>query len=362
MLNGPVFTKRLGCALQGVFLCLFVKKKAYIFIFNPYNHWKVKMLCTEKNDFSGSFWSKLSLTENFVRNCNKVDSGERRGKSWFEIYQIVGFFEEICYTFIEMKYQKKRLEFMRRYRGKRHQRRKGVLAAIAFLLIVSVVGASVYVRDFYPADTAALAAMESDGEVQVSTEGNTTVFLPESGAECGFVFYPGGKVEHTAYAPLLRGLAEQGILCVLTEMPFHLAVLDVNAADGIPEQYPEITDWYIGGHSLGGSMAAAYAADHTDPYDGLVLLASYSTEDLSNTELRVISVYGSKDGVLDFEKYRENAGNLPASTIEAVVDGGNHACFGSYGAQDGDGTPEITADWQVKTTVSLLAEFFAQTD
>ena len=251
---------------------------------------------------------------------------------------------------------------MRRYRGKRHQRRKAAWIAAVLVLLLVVLGCGVYVRDFYPADEAALAALEPDGEVTVLTEGNTTVFLPVDGAECGFVFYPGGKVEHTAYAPLLRGLAEQGVLCVLTEMPFHLAVLDVNAAEGIPERYPEITDWYIGGHSLGGSMAAAYAADHTDLYDGLVLQASYSTEDLRDTDLRVLSVYGSEDGVLNFEKYSEYRSNLPTSTVESVVDGGNHACFGSYGPQDGDGTPVITADQQIETTVSLLAEFFAQAD
>lgn len=251
---------------------------------------------------------------------------------------------------------------MRRYRGKRRQRRKTGLAILAAVLIALAVGCGVYVRDFYHADAAALEAMETDGEVKILVEKNTTVFLPESNIECGFVFYPGGKVEHTAYAPLMRGLAKQGVLCILVEMPFRLAVLDVNAANGIPERYPEITDWYIGGHSLGGSMAAAYVADHTGPYDGLVLLASYSTEDLRDTELRILSVYGSEDGVLDFEKYGEAYRNLPETTVEAVVDGGNHACFGSYGSQDGDGTPNITADQQIQTTVALLTEFFVQID
>lgn len=245
---------------------------------------------------------------------------------------------------------------MRRYRGRRNQRFK--LALAAGLLLAVVVGCGLYLRDYYPAGEAALTALEPDAEVTVLADGNTTAFVPKNGAEVGFVFYPGGKVEHTAYAPLLRQLAEKGVLCVLVEMPFRLAVLDQNAAKEIPGQYPEVTEWYIGGHSLGGSMAAACAAEHTELFDGLVLLAAYSTEDLRETGLRVLSAYGSEDGVLDLENYEEYRRNLPGSVSETVIDGGNHACFGSYGPQDGDGTPRITAEQQMKETAELLVDFF----
>ena len=113
----------------------------------------------------------------------------------------------------------------------------------------------------YPAGEKALAALQSSSGVTVTAEDNMTVFMPEEVAQ-GLIFYPGGFVEHTAYAPLLRSLAEEGWLCVLTEMPFDLAVLNMNAADGIRERFPEVERWYIGGHSLGGAMAASYAADH----------------------------------------------------------------------------------------------------
>ena len=244
---------------------------------------------------------------------------------------------------------------MRRYRGRRNQRFQIALAAG---LLAVVVGCGLYLRDYYPAGEAALTALEPDAEVTVLADGNTTAFVPKNGAELGFVFYPGGKVEHTAYAPLLRQLAEKGVLCVLVEMPFRLAVLDQNAAKEIPGQYPEVTEWYIGGHSLGGSMAAACAAEHTELFDGLVLLAAYSTEDLGETGLRVLSAYGSEDGVLDLENYEEYRRNLPGSVSETVIDGGNHACFGSYGPQDGDGTPRITAEQQMKETAELLVDFF----
>ena len=166
----------------------------------------------------------------------------------------------------------------------------------------------------------------------------------------GFIFYPGGKVEHTAYAPLMRACAERGVLCVLIRMPFNLAVFNINGADGIPEQFPEVAHWYLGGHSLGGAMAASYAADHADELDGLVLLAAYSTRDLTKSGLAVLSIYGSEDGVLDMKKYEKYRSNLPHDTSEVVIDGGCHASFGRYGAQAGDGTPTISSDEQISRT------------
>ena len=217
-----------------------------------------------------------------------------------------------------------------------------------------------YVSDYYHADDAAVAAMSSAADVVVKQDGNTAAFIPDE-AKAGFIFYPGGKVEHTAYAPLMRGLADKGVLCVLVEMPLNLAVLDMNAADGIPEMYPQIDSWYIGGHSLGGSMAASHAARNASLYDGLVLLASYSTADLSSAGLKVISIYGSEDGVLNMKKYAENKANLPASFKEYIIEGGCHAGFGSYGAQDGDDTPTITGDAQIEETVFLITDFFVGT-
>ena len=229
------------------------------------------------------------------------------------------------------------------------------LGAVAVLLLCGVCWG--YAADFYHADDIAVAAMSSAADVTVEQKGNTLAFVPED-AEAGMIFYPGGKVEYTAYAPLMRALADSGVLGVLVKMPLNLAVLDMNAADGIPEQYPQIRHWYIGGHSLGGSMAASHAAKNTSAYDGLVLLASYSTADLSASGLPVISIYGSEDGVLNMEKYAEYKRNLPAAFEEHILEGGCHAGFGSYGPQDGDGAPKITGEAQIAETVRLLTAFF----
>jgi alpha/beta superfamily hydrolase len=152
----------------------------------------------------------------------------------------------------------------------------------------------------------------------------------------------------------MEKLAENGILCVLVHMPGNLAVLDVNAAEGIQEMYPEIKTWYIGGHSLGGAMAASYAAKHSDDFSGLILLGAYSTVDLTDSGLAVLSVYGSRDGVLDKEKYEKYFFNLPDKAEEVVIEGGCHSYFGSYGMQEGDGTPTITREQQMEETVEAI--------
>lgn len=229
-----------------------------------------------------------------------------------------------------------------------------ITTSIVLTLAIIVGACAIYLGDYYRADNEAIGAFLPQGTTW-NEESGRIVLAPE-GATKGFIFYPGGKVEYTAYVPLMQACAEEGILCVLVEMPFNLAVLDVNAADGIQEEYPEIEEWYIGGHSLGGSMATSYIADHTEEYEGLVLLGSYATVDLSDTGLAVLSLFGSEDRVMNREKYDKNKSNLPDDLTEFVIDGGCHAYFGMYGAQDGDGTPTITNEEQIRITVENIVK------
>lgn len=237
------------------------------------------------------------------------------------------------------------------------KRTKFILSVCLALFLIIGVGGYAYVSAYYPADETALAAMSyQTGQVQIEQDGDVIWFVPEE-PTAGLILYPGGKVEHTAYAPLLRVCAENGILCALVRMPGNLAVLDMNAADGLREKHSEVTAWFIAGHSLGGAMAANYAAAHSEDYSGLILLAAYSTQDLSQTPLRVLSVYGSEDGVLNRDAYKKNWANLPADTTEVVLDGGCHAQFGNYGPQDGDGIPTISSEDQIRQTVEAIAAF-----
>lgn len=211
---------------------------------------------------------------------------------------------------------------------KRKLKKKWIAAGIFLgLLLVCILAGGIYLSDYYHADAATIARYAPDADVErVVLEDDTIVYIPKA-ATAGFIFYPGGKVEYSAYEPLMKTLANKGVLCMLVEMPFHLAVLDVNAAEGLPERYPEIDNWYIGGHSLGGSMAASYVADNVETFEGIVLLGSYSTADLSMFDLDVLSIYGSEDLVLNKENYEEYKANLPADYIEVVLEGGLSCLF-----------------------------------
>lgn len=223
-----------------------------------------------------------------------------------------------------------------------------------FILVV-VFSCIIYFNDYYHADMEAIAAFEPINIISKEVLDDRTIAYSGENAKIGLIFYPGGKVEYTAYEPLMEECASSGFLCILVKMPFNLAVFDVNVADGIQEQFTNIENWYIGGHSLGGSMAASYLSKNADKFDGLILLGSYSTADLSNTSLNVISIYGSEDKVLNYKKYNKYKSNLPSDFKEVIIDGGCHANFGMYGKQDGDGKCTISNEEQIIQTMQIIS-------
>lgn len=242
--------------------------------------------------------------------------------------------------------------------------KKYILVPLVAVFLLTA-GIFIYIGNYYHAGETAMALVENpatDVHLMVDEEGRM-IFEPEGQADTGIIFYPGGKVQAESYAPLLNSLAKEGILTVLVSMPANLAVLDVDAAEGITEKYGDVESWYMAGHSLGGSMAASYLADQLEAaegtvFDGLILLAAYSTADLSESPMEALTIYGDKDGVLDMEKYEKYYENLPAAlTYEEVIEGGNHAQFGDYGEQKGDGKAEIDGDEQRKQTVEAICAF-----
>ena len=205
------------------------------------------------------------------------------------------------------------------------------------------------------ADDVAIEEVLSDSSVSCTVKGNTTVFYPD-GAEKGFVFYPGARVEEEAYIPLAHALAEKGILSVIVEMPMYFPLLDCDAADSIIEEYPEIEEWYIGGHSLGGYAASLYLEDSFEKYEGLILLASYSGIDFKDTDLSAMTIYGTEDDVLNFDRYNEGLALLQKDYTEIVIEGGCHAYFGTYTGQD-ESLSKITNQEQIEITVDSIVEF-----
>ncbi|MBR4835893.1 MAG: alpha/beta hydrolase [Clostridia bacterium] len=230
--------------------------------------------------------------------------------------------------------------------------KKNIIRILVAALIAAVViiGCAAYVNDYYPATEEAIVL--PDG-VSIFENGSYTICESE-GATKGLILYPGGKVDHEAYKTLGIAIAERGVSVVICEMPLRLAVLDVNAAEGVFDLLPEVTEWYIGGHSLGGSMAASYMANHPE-IRGLILLGSYSTADVSDRP--TLSIYGSEDGVMNREKYEKYKSNLGEGLTEIVIEGGCHAYFGTYGMQKGDGTPNISVYEQITITSDHIIDF-----
>lgn len=208
----------------------------------------------------------------------------------------------------------------------------------------------------------ALAALESDDVVQVETE-PWLVFQPLAGSPAsGLILYPGGRVDHRAYAPSARALAEQGHLVVIVPMPLNLAFFAPGRATEVMAAFPSIERWAVGGHSLGGAMAANYARTHPEAVRALVLWAAYpaSSDDLSGRQLAVSSVYGTRDGLATPDKIAASRPLLPAPAHWAAIEGGNHAQFGWYGPQPGDNEATISREEQQAQIIAATLQLLRQ--
>lgn len=229
------------------------------------------------------------------------------------------------------------------------------LVTVAVILFAGVAAFAIYASDYYRDADTTHKNLVSSAALPVA-QGDGYLAFGDPNAATGIVLYPGAKVEYSAYAPLMRFVAEHGYLAVAVEMPFNFAFFDIDAADGIRAAYPQVKYWWVGGHSLGGSMAAQYAANHADDPSlaGLVLLGAYSASDLSASDLEAIVVYGENDRVLDCGKLRENASLLPPNSLMVEIPGGNHAGFGDYGPQEGDGPAAIAPREQQEQTADAV--------
>ena len=244
--------------------------------------------------------------------------------------------------------------------GSRNTIVKRILIALAVVVVVLAAATVWYVNDYYHADNVALAVVaDEDGtadgvEVRTLPSGDIA-FVPDH-PTAGLVFYPGGKVQPEAYAPLMQKCAQRGILCVLLKPTFNLAIIDMDAANGVTAQFPDVSTWVLAGHSMGGVAAADYASRHPDEFDAIAFLAAYPAVDLSKFDGKVLSIVGSNDGVLDRDKFAQARKMLPGSLQELVIKDGNHANFGNYGEQANDGQADITRENQQAQVTDALVD------
>ncbi len=229
------------------------------------------------------------------------------------------------------------------------KRLKITLITILTFLFLLIGAFLIYVSDYYRADDAAIAVMQS--EPAARAQDNFIILSPATPSDTALIFYPGAKVEYFAYLPILEKIKQNcGITCILIKMPFNMAIFDANAADKIIDQFPDTKNWYIGGHSMGGAMAGDYASKHQDKVKGLILLGAYIYGNYPSKN--ALTVYGTfNTSVAEKINYTDNI---------VVIEGGNHAQFGNYGKQKGDPDATISSEEQQNIAVEAINEFLAK--
>ena len=222
---------------------------------------------------------------------------------------------------------------------------------ILIIILILIIGFGIYyVNDYSHSDSTALSYINGSENVSV-THSSNGLFIDGKGNDTALIFYPGAKVEYSAYLPLMNQIAAQGVDVYLVQMPFNLAFFGQNSADDIIKN-SNYSHYIMSGHSLGGVAASGYASKHD--VDGLVLLAAYPSEEIDNPTL---SIYGSEDKVLNLKSYNDAKPLIKANFTEHIINGGNHAQFGNYGLQKGDGNAGINSTLQQNETTSEIINF-----
>jgi hypothetical protein len=203
--------------------------------------------------------------------------------------------------------------------------------ALGALIVLVLSGISYLTYERKPLPNAK-AAMESDETVVVTDDPWLTFTPVDSASTTGFIFYPGGRISHLGYSDLMRAIAEKGYLVVVPKMPLNMAVFESNKADEIIAAHPEINNWVIGGHSVGGTAAALYTSSHPDQISGLAIWSSYpaNNSDLSSQDIPVILMYGGNETRVTDESVSDRQYLLPPDTRFVKIEGGDHHQFGSY--------------------------------
>ena len=231
-----------------------------------------------------------------------------------------------------------------------------VMWSAVFSILIAAAVSIAYLEVYYKADDLVLkeAAGDPDDGVSVSKikEG---YYFDGPGESTAIIFFSGAKVQEIAYSPLMHRLAERGKDCFLVKVPFRIAFLGTGKADKIMSQY-NYPEWYLAGHSMGGVAASSLAKSRPEMVSGVILLASYPSAPLSDN-FRMLTVYGTEDGCLDRDAYENSRSNWPKDTKEEEIEGGNHAQFGAYGEQKGDGTAQISEKQQWDQTADAITSW-----
>lgn len=228
---------------------------------------------------------------------------------------------------------------------------KWTALSIVALLLVTVIGFLVWTQFTYgPTDEAETYAAQA-----IEEEGRLAFGDPTS--EVGVILYPGAKVEKEAYAYYGTRLSEEGVFVVIPSLRLNLGILDIDAAEPIIKKYSDVKEWYVAGHSLGGSAASGFALEHVSQVEGVVFLASYPIRSMKDRDLKVLSISGEQDGLAVPEDIEASRDDVPADSEFYQIKGGNHANFGMYGPQKGDQDSSLTSKQQMDEAIGKILEW-----
>ena len=240
--------------------------------------------------------------------------------------------------------------------------KKWIWIGLLVVLLVALFFGLRYMTYARPPLPEALVALQPDALVSVEYEPWLTFTPAQIEPDAGFIFYPGGRIEPRGYAPLLREIAEEGYLVITPEMPFNMAPFDANVADEIRAAHPEVQNWLIGGHSVGGTIAAQYLSKHPEQIDALVIWASYPADNVDLLELSqpMTLIYGTLDPRVNEASVSERIDLFPAQAEFVKIEGGDHHQFGSYVIKPEEHFAVISSEEQqeqiIEATLVLLEE------
>lgn len=244
--------------------------------------------------------------------------------------------------------------------------RRRVLSSVAAGVVVIIAGSVAWASSPMTAEPAPLAEVRADAAVAYRETADGVVLAPDDPDGTGLVYLAGARVEPAAYASKLSGLVDAGVTVVIARPTLNFAIAETRPLADFEALAPGVDRWFVGGHSLGGVKACLYAADQTaadpDPLAGLILFGSYCSGDISGSDLPVLTLSGTEDGLSTPAKIADAAHLLPASAQLVSLPGAAHAQFGDYGVQPGDGTPTATdAEVRDEITDAVLA-FMGEAD
>ncbi len=220
----------------------------------------------------------------------------------------------------------------------------GVFALFAIVLII-------YSFDYYRVNEEMYLEVQyvDVSNIEVN-EDNDQISYTVAHPQNNIIIIPGGKVDSYAYEYLAYNLALEGNNVTIYKPYLHLAIIFPNHASRFVD---ENLNNVIIGHSLGGVVASIIASNNEEITE-VVLMASYSTNDL--TEKDVLLLTGEYDNVMLEEEYEESKSNYD-NYSEFMIEGGNHAQFGWYGEQADDGEATITTKQQQDIVIEKIIEF-----